>query len=130
MRIFVLKRIEQVKGKISFYKLEIDKKCDFDEFCELFEKKRDGSKLRSIYAIMDSISNLNRLPATKFREIEGRPSGDSVKEYEIKKKPYRVYLFKDHEGNIIVLGSTKTRQKRDIKRFREIKNEYIKSKIK
>jgi pyruvate/2-oxoacid:ferredoxin oxidoreductase alpha subunit len=77
---------------------------------------------------MDSISNLNRLPATKFKEIQGRPFGDNTKEYEIKKKPYRVYLFKDADGNIIVFGSTKSSQNRDIKRLRAIKNEYIKSK--
>jgi pyruvate/2-oxoacid:ferredoxin oxidoreductase alpha subunit len=128
MRIFALKKIEQVKGKISFFKLLIDQKCEFDEFCNLLESKKDTSKLRSVFSTMDSVANLNRLPKTKFRELEGRPAGDNVKEYEIKKKPYRVYLFKDSEGNIVVFGSIKGNQKRDIKRFRAMKIEYLKSK--
>ena len=128
MSIFALKLIEQVKGKIKFYKLERDKKCEFDEFCNLLEGKKEESKLRAIFAIMDSVSNLNRLPKIKFRELEGRSPDDKIKEYEIKKKPYRVYLFKDSEGNIVVFGSIKGNQKRDIKRFRAIKIEYLKSK--
>lgn len=128
MSIFALKRIEQIKGRISFFKLIIDNICEFDEFCELLERSKEGSKLRSIFGIMESVANLNRLPETKFRELKGRPAGDNVKEYEIKKKPYRIYLFKDDAGNIIVFGSSKKLQKRDIKRLRQIKNEYLKSK--
>ena len=68
-----------------------------------------------------------RLPATKYKELMGRPEGDNVKEYEIKKDAYRVYLFKDNMGNIIVFGSVKGNQNRDISRFRSIKTDYIKS---
>lgn len=128
MSIFAIKKIDQVKGKISFFKLLIDNRCEFDEFCELLERRKEGSKLRSIFGIMESVANLNRLPETKFRELKGRPAGDNVKEYEIKKKPYRIYLFKDDAGNIIVFGSSKKLQKKDIKRLRQIKNEYLKSK--
>jgi len=128
MRIFALKKIEQVKGKSNFYKLEINNKCQFDEFCELLEKKGDESKLKSIYAIMDAVANLNFLPDTKFKELSGRRPEDKIKDYEIKKDKYRVYLFKDDAGNIVVFGSIKKRQKRDIKRLRAIKTEYIKNK--
>jgi len=128
MSIFVLKRIEQIKGRISFFKLIIDNRCEFDEFCELLKRRKEDSKLRSIFGIMESVANLNRLPETKFRELKGRPAGDNIKEYEIKKKPYRIYLFKDDAGNIIVFGSSKKLQKKDIKRLRQIKNEYLKSK--
>ncbi|HQJ76236.1 MAG TPA: hypothetical protein PKW14_11680 [Bacteroidota bacterium] len=106
----------------------IDNRCEFDEFCELLKRRKEDSKLRSIFGIMESVANLNRLPETKFRELKGRPAGDNVKEYEIKKKPYRIYLFKDDAGNIIVFGSSKKLQKKDIKRLRQIKNEYLKSK--
>ncbi|MEZ5020042.1 MAG: hypothetical protein R2756_07940 [Bacteroidales bacterium] len=132
MHTFALKRIEQIKGKISFFKLEIDGVCEFDEFCETLEKKKEGSKLRTIYAIMESASNItpSRLPGTKYKELAGRPQGDDVKEYEIKKKPYRVYLFRDDEGNIIAFGGIKNNQKKDITRFRSIKKEYLLSKAK
>jgi hypothetical protein len=130
MCIFALKKIEQVKGKVNFFKLEIDNRCEFDEFCELLERRKEASKLRTIFATMDSVSNLIRLPKTKFRELEGRSPGDHNKEYEIKKKPYRVYLFRDKEGNIIVFGSIKGNQKKDLQRLRAVKNEYINNKVK
>ena len=130
MRKFALIKIEQVKGKINFYKLEIDGNCEFDEFCDLLERKRRLSKLKSIYAIMECVSNMIRLPATKYKELMGRPEADNVKEYEIKKDAYRVYLFKDDMGNIIVFGGVKGNQNRDLSRFRRIKTDYIKSKQK
>ena len=132
MHTFALKRIEQIKGKIGFFKLEIDGVCEFDEFCKTLEEKKEGSKLRTIYAIMESASNISpsRLPGTKYKELEGRHRGDDVKEYEIKKKPYRVYMFRDDEGNIIVFGGIKNNQKKDITRFRSIKKEYFLSKAK
>ncbi|HEY5125376.1 MAG TPA: hypothetical protein VIK14_16720 [Ignavibacteria bacterium] len=128
MRKFALIRIEQVKGKINFFKLEIDGKCEFDELCKQLENRKEKSRLLVIYAIMDSVSNMIRLPGIKFKELTGRSPGDNVKEFEIKKRPYRVYLFKDNNGDIVVFGSAKSRQKRDINRFRAIKYEYLKDK--
>ena len=128
MPTFALKKIEQVKGKINFYKLEIDGKCEFDEFCSAIERA-DGSKiLLTIYAIMDSVANLSLLPKTKFRELKGRKASDKVKDYEIKKDAIRVYLFKDEIGNIVVFGGSKNNQKEDIARLRRLKEEYIKKK--
>ena len=128
MRKFALIKIEQVKGKINFLKLEIDGKCEFDEFCEALESTEERKVLISIYAIMDSVANLNLLPKTKFRELKGRRTSDKIKDYEIKKDTIRVYLFKDDAGNIVVFGSSKKIQKEDIARLRRLKEEYVKSK--
>jgi hypothetical protein len=126
---FALIKIDQVKGKINFYKLGIEGKCDFDEFCEAFETAEEKKILLTLYAIMDSVANLSLLPKTKFRELKGRKKSDKTKDYEIKKDTIRIYLFKDVVGNIVVFGSSKQNQKEDIVRLRKLKEEYIKSKI-
>jgi hypothetical protein len=128
MHTFALIRIDQVKGKINFYKLEINGECEFDEFCEALENTDERKVLNTIYATMDSVANLKLLPKTKFRELKGRRTSDKVKDYEIKKDAIRVYLFKDERGNIVVFGGSKNNQKEDIARLRRLKEEYIKNK--
>lgn len=128
MHTFALIRIDQVKGKINFYKLEIDGECEFDEFCEALENTDEKKVLNTIYATMDSVANLKLLPKTKFRELKGRRTSDKVKDYEIKKDAIRIYLFKDDKGNIVVFGGSKNNQKEDIARLRRLKEEYIKNK--
>ena len=56
-----------------------------------------------------------------------RPKSDTIKDYEIKSGSYRVYLFKDSNAAIVVFGGFKKNQKKDIRRFRYIKQEYIKA---
>ena len=58
MPTFALIRIDQVKGKINFYKLEINGECEFDEFCEALENADERKVLNTIYATMDSVANL------------------------------------------------------------------------
>jgi hypothetical protein len=69
---FALIRIEQVKGKINFFKLVIDGTCEFDKFCQELDRAETKKALFSIYATMESVANLTRLPGTKFRELKGR----------------------------------------------------------
>lgn len=125
---FALKKIEQVKGRINFYKLEVDGRSEFNEFCEALENANERKVLNTIYATMDSVANLKYLPKTKFRQLKGRKTSDKVKDYEIKKDTIRIYLFKDDKGNIVVFSGTKNDQKEDIAKMRRIKEEYIKSK--
>ncbi len=123
---FALEKIEAVKGKIDFYKLKINGKCDFDEFCE--EVKKDKKDIiGSIFATFNSVSNLMRIPPTRYKELIGRKRNDQVKDYEAKKDAYRVYFFKHSDGRVVVFGSVKGNQTKDINRLRKIKQEYIKS---
>ena len=124
---FALIRIEQVKGKINFFKLVIDGTCEFDKFCQELDRAETKKALFSIYATMESVANLIRPPGTRFKELKGRKINDNVKDYEIKKDAFRVYLFKDEAGNVIVFGSSKNNQKEDIARLRRLKEEFIKS---
>jgi hypothetical protein len=127
MRNFALLNIDQVKGRIKFYKLVINGECAFDRFCENFTRKQDEKKLIRILARMESLSNHGRLGPSQFSEL-ARSANDKIKDYEIKVKPYRVYFFKDDCGYIVVLGGTKNSQPRNINNLRNIKQEYFESK--
>ena len=131
MHKFALIRLNEIKGKITFFKLEINGKCEFDEFCAELENAGEKKVLFNLFATMDSIANLKYLPQKKVRELKGRKRSDKIKDYEIKKVingvPKRIYLFKDDNGDVIVFGSSKINQKEDIQRLRRIKLEYYNS---
>ncbi len=122
---FALKEIKEIRGKIQVYKLICDKDCDYD----LFEKQilKDGSYEKELYKIftrLHEMADCKSLPQNKFKDIT--PKNDIHKEYEIKTDNLRVYLFHEKQtGRIIVLGGKKTDQKSDIKRFRNLKKEYL-----
>lgn len=126
MNKFALRKLSQVKGKISFNILEIDGNCQFLEFCAQIEE--DGNlrkQLATVMARMDQIANMQLLPVQKFRDIT--PKKETVKEFEIKTPGLRIYLIKE-EGHIVILGGKKNTQGDDIKRFRSIKQRYLQSK--
>lgn len=128
MRNFAIRNIPEITGHIKFFKLEINGKCQFDEFWgETEESGNLKSELRKAQTIMQEVSDNKFLPKTKFRNIT--PQNETLTEFEIKTKHLRIYLFHEkHTGRIIVYGGKKTSQKKDIKRFRNIKKEYFDSK--
>lgn len=122
---FALKKIEQIEGKLQFYKLFVNDVCEYDTFWVQCEQ--DGnlkSELVTLQARMQQLADLKTLPVEKHRDLT--PKHETVKEYEIKTKHLRIYTFHDKEnGRIIVLGGKKTNQVSDIKRFRNIKKAYF-----
>ena len=82
---FKLKRIEQVSGRNTFYKLLKNGICEFDEFCKKMNKPdMYQSELKTIFTYMELAANQQTLPRTKFKDIT--PKNDSIKEHEIKTK--------------------------------------------
>ena len=128
MSIFAIEKIQEIKGKISFYKLFKNGVCEFDEF--IAEIKNDSNyenEIKKIQIIMQQLSEMQFLPDAKFKELKGYK--DNIKEYEIKTHSLRVYIFhEENTGKIIVSGGRKTTQKKDITHFRNIKKEYFNSK--
>ncbi len=123
---FSLKLIDSIEGKQKFYKLIQNDVCPFDNFQIEIENSNYLSELLTIYAYMEMVSNLKTLPNTKFRDIT--PDKSLVKEYEIKSKHLRIYLFHEEKtGKIIVCGGYKKSQKSDIKHFRNLKKSYLQS---
>jgi putative component of toxin-antitoxin plasmid stabilization module len=125
MSTFDVQSLESVVGTIKFFKLVVDGESLFDAFEE--EIKKDGNLEKQLVVIesrLDDIANLRLLPFNKFKDIT--PAKEKVKEYEIKTHDLRVYLIKDEEGNLIILGGKKNTQQSDIKRFKSLKKQYLK----
>ncbi|NLO02338.1 MAG: hypothetical protein GX126_08490 [Bacteroidales bacterium] len=84
--------------------------------------------MTTIITRMHEIAELKSLPKNKFRDIT--PKKDNIKEYEIKTKHLRVYLFHEkNTGRVIVCGGKKGTPQSNIKHFRNIKKEYLKQKL-
>ncbi len=125
MYTFALHKVNEIEGKLSFYKLIVNGNCDFDTFCKQCEQDGNlASELRTIQSRMQQLADLKTMPVEKHRDIT--PKNESVKEYEIKTKHLRVYMFHEKDtGRVIVLGGKKGTQESDIKRFRNIKKVYF-----
>lgn len=98
-----------------FYKLTINKHCQFDEFVVEIEKNiRDCKSFHGIIALMDSFSSRMMLPKTKFRYINIKDRHDV---FEFKKDNIRVYVIKGKRDITIAMGGYKNEQKKDIERL-------------
>ena len=126
MRHFELKKFESIVGKQDFYDLKINGLSQYEEFNKIINTDYLAYKTEvfTMFSYMDLVSNLKTLPKTKFREIT--PKKDNIKEYEIKSKHIRVYLFHvENSGKIVAYWGLKKNQKENIISFRKIKKEYI-----
>lgn len=118
----------------NFYKLHVNGKCLIDEFWRKIQL--DGNyedDLDKVQVIIEKMSKGEPTPPILFKELKGRKKSDHTKDYEIRVKKVRVYLFKCEKlGKIIVLGALKDskHQQNDIDRMRRIKIAYIDSRSK
>ena len=118
-----------IDEKIPFYKLFINKRCDFDKFYSEIYNSNLKPQLIQIITRLKTISegNQHTLPKQKFHQLK-RDKSDKFIDYEIKTKNLRLYFFKDNDSRIIVLGGKKKEQVKDLDRMRKIKKEYFKNK--
>lgn len=123
---FALKHIPQIKGKVKFYLLITNGECQYEEFERRvmregnYENELDQIQLR-FQEVAEMIQPINK---TKFRDIT--PKKEKVKEYEAKTKNLRVYLIhQENTGRVIVFAGQKNTQKKDIRKFRSIKTQYL-----
>lgn len=126
MHDFRLIGFEEVYGLFRFYKLVKDNNCQYNDFETIINKEGTyATELNRAKAIMEDFANKKSLPITKLRPLT-QDRDEKYKEYEIKTENLRVYFFiLPGRGDIVVLGGKKTKQKKDIKIFRKIKNEYL-----
>lgn len=113
MRNFELKKFESIVGKQDFYDLKINGLSQYEEFNKIINTDYLAYKTEvfTMFSYMDLVSNLKTLPKTKFREIT--PKKDNIKEYEIKSKHIRVYLFHvENSGKIVAYWGLKKKSKR------------------
>lgn len=99
----------------TYYKLYINNKCQFDEFCEEVKRRvSDNESLQAIYGYMELFGALP-LPESKHRIIKDAEQRDI---WEFKKNNIRVYVVKTMKEVYIVMGGYKADQKRDIERVK------------
>lgn len=134
MYIFAEELIIVDGAKENFYKLHVNGKCLIDEFWRKIRNEGNyEDDLDKIQVIIEKMSKGEPTPPVLFKELKGRKKSDHTKDYEIRVKKIRIYLFKCEKlGKIIVLGALKDSkaQKHDIDRMRQIKNSYVQSKFK
>lgn len=122
---FALNQIKEIVGKLKIFKLVINECCEYDEFEKQIKAEASSSReLVTIQTRLHDVAECKLLPKEKFRDIT--PKNETVKEYEIKTKHLRVYLFHEEKtGRVIVCGGKKTSQQKDMSHFRRVKKEYI-----
>ncbi len=122
---FALHYLEEFTGRLKIFKLVVNERCEYDEFERQIETEGSySSELVTIQTRLHEISDGKLLPKEKFRNIT--PKKELIKEYEIKTRHLRVYMFhEDKTGRIIVCGGKKTSQQKDINRFRRIKKDFF-----
>jgi hypothetical protein len=117
---FVLKHVPEIVGHIRFYKLLIDDKCQFDEFCE--EVKKYGNMtayFAAVMRILNDVANGAPMPYKKFHPLK-----NSEDQYEAKKDLIRIYLIKGNNSYIIAFGSFKGDQETDIGKLNNLYSRY------
>lgn len=125
MRKFALKHIEEIVGRIRIFTLIVNNYNEYEEFASQIEKEGTySSELITVQTRLQEIADCKLLPKEKYRNIT--PKKELVKEYEIKTRHLRVYLFHEEKtGRVLVCGGKKTTQDKDISHFRRIKKEYF-----
>lgn len=123
---FALRHVPNIKGKTKFYFLIVNGVCQYEEFEEKiirdgnYEQELDQLQLR-FQEVAEMLRPINK---QKFRDIT--PRKEQVKEYEAKTKNLRVYLIhQENKGRIIVFAGQKNTQKKDIRKFRSLKGQYL-----
>ena len=82
-------------------------------------------QLSAALRFVEDAANLKHLPKTKFRVLKV-PKDVKAKVYEAKKVIIRIYLFQlKGKGKVIILGSKKNNQNKDIKTVCKIVKEYL-----
>jgi putative component of toxin-antitoxin plasmid stabilization module len=122
---YSLNKIELDNGLTNnIFKLEINDKCEFDEFCESLKKSGNGKVIGRIFATIKSLEEGLKLIPKKLEPLT-RDKGDNIIDFRIRVGDYRVYFFRDIAGNVIVLGGNKKTQPKDIQKTRNIKKNFI-----
>ncbi|MCF0236777.1 MAG: hypothetical protein HUK09_08890 [Bacteroidaceae bacterium] len=106
-----------------YYLLCKDTECLFQEFVQAASSvKEDRQSIEKIHYYMNVIACNRLLPPTKFKSIK---DNDLKGLYEFKHKHIRVYALMKKPDIIIILGGYKSNQKGDIKRFKQIVDNYL-----
>jgi len=119
--------IVELSGINLIQKLEVNGKCNFDEFYKgIVNEGTYVEELDTIQLYLSKLGQNEDIPAKKFKELKGRKGSDNIKDYELITGNLRVYCCKgSNRDKIIILAGKKSNQKKDIPKFRKIKLDFI-----
>lgn len=123
---FALEPLDTGPSRYKLFKLKNNTRCEYDDFRNDVEKSGTyDHELDIVDTVLLRVSNGEDVPPGRFKPLplDGK---DKIKDYEVRTKNLRVYLFQGPDGRIIVLGAIKTPkgQQQDIDRMRQIKNRF------
>lgn len=118
MPTFAVQKMEEVKGRDTFYKLSVNGVCLLDRFYENIKHipKYKSSFIR-ILSNMESVANGIKLAGEKYHPLSPR---SSPREWEFKYGDLRIYLIDYKGGKLIFDGGYKNSQDSDINSFRSL----------
>ncbi len=129
MNKFAFHKMDEVKGIIPFYKLEMDESILLNEFeNEIANNSKYLSQFRAALSWMEEVANKKTIPDTKFKPLDRGKEATGV--FEFKTKNLRIYGMSLPGGKIIIFGGYKNnKQNKNIKRAKRIANEIIDLKL-
>jgi len=125
---FAFKKVEELNCYQNVVKLEVDGTCFFDQFQEEIYRSK-SQYITELGVVLQYIERDGNGQSVANKKKDITPDKAHIKEYEYRTKHLRIYAIKQKDGKIIILGGFKNRQKRDIRKFRQIKKQLIELKI-
>jgi hypothetical protein len=124
---FVLQELNNVNGKITFFKIIEDGVCYWNEFCKTIQNEGIWiEQLDTLISQMDTKANLKSLPKEKYHPYSTEVKG--VNGFEFKTRDLRAYGINDDFGNVIIFAGKKNSQDKDEVKFKSIVKRYSGSK--
>lgn len=127
---FAIERFGELKGEIHFYKLFINGECQINDFEKQLQKNSTYySQVKTIKAYMDSYSNGQRLPKTKYKILKQNKSDCVCFEFRSNDLRYYGFMFPNTNNMIMCCAAKndKSEQDKDILRMINTQKEYLSS---
>jgi hypothetical protein len=120
MPIFALEQINTNETRAPVYYLHRDGICLIDSFITMAKANPDYEPLLSdLYAIVRRIANGEAVPSKLFAKVKGQKTA-----WEARKGDIRMYVYREGNGPIVVIGGDKNSQSGDLEQLKTIIKEF------
>jgi len=125
---FTFEKMDDIRGKIDFYKLKVDGSILLDNFVEkITTNPRYKKEYLNILSWMEHYSNNKLVGREKFRTLDNKKEPYTL--FEFKSDHLRVYGMGRTGGEVIIFGGYKNHQKKDVKWLRVVAKDIYKQQI-
>ena len=117
---FALEQINTNETKAPVYYLHRDGVCLIDSFINMAKANpRYKPLLSDLYAIVRQAANGENPPSKLLQKIKGQENA-----WEARKGDIRMYIYREQDGPIIVIGGDKNTQDNDLEKLERIIKEF------